>query len=187
MFSADHKHKLQNLFQRSFIHREGDGGNLNPSDLGSQKIIATLLPQSHSGPQQKPFSLKEKCRGALQLVPSPFIWRWHRGGILSCTGRWPPCSSLFKVTAWRSRCLLPEMKPWMKTKGFGFWYRAFLTVTSFQGQLNAKHRSVKFSGNFSCMRHQVKDNFSFRAAFISCFETVSAFYSSAAFVWNNIA
>lgn len=41
-------------------------------------------------------------------------------GILSCTGVWPLSSSLVKVTAWRSRYLLPEMKPWMKTKRFGY-------------------------------------------------------------------
>lgn len=146
-----------------------------------------MLPQSYSGSQQKIFFSKEKCRSAVELMPSPSTYRWHCSGILSCTGGWPLCSSLLKVTSWRSRYLLPETKPRMKTKRFGVWYCAFLTLMSFQGQLNAKHRSVKFSGNFSCMRHQVKDNFSFRAAFISCFETASAFYSRAAFVWNNTA
>lgn len=67
----DRSHKLQYLFQRSFTHPEGGVGksqSFSPGGLGNNLYSAS---QSHSGPQKKLFFSKEKCRDALQLVPSP--------------------------------------------------------------------------------------------------------------------
>ena len=192
-FSADRRQTTQaplSPTEKLLQARRWGGLDLSPSapDLstpGGQQVLPALLPQSYFGPLfSQRINAEVPCSWCLPSLP--------RGGtavgsVPSLHRGWPLCPSLAKVTAWRSRYLLLERKLWLKTKRFVFRYCAFLTVTSFQGQLNAKHRSVKFSGNFCCRQHQVKDNFNFRAAFISCFETESAFCSRAAFVWNNIA